>query len=231
MALQLVVEIDSVTNDGDTRTLNIVDSTGSGATGYGGANEARANLYLKLIVNLRKTTGRESIEIDDYNENTADEWAVEITEDGWYEIYLFACKVWSAVITYDLGNIVYHVATDTFYKSLSNGNLNNAVTDTDYWEETDDIEDFLAAVDDEQDDVYEATEDSVETYFLEQCEAKALVQAGCGCDSKNDGMQTYEKLRMKVEAIAIHEALGNYSDAQEIVENATSICETCINNE
>ena len=193
--------------------------------GYGSPNEARANLYLKLLVNLRKSTGREVITVPAYNENTAASWSLTTAEDGWYEVYFFACKVWSAVITYALDYIAYDVATDKYYQSIQAGNLNNAVTNATWWKVITDIEDFVkpfstAVV---QSDIYQSTTNHVELCRSRKCEGQMLLKAQCEC-CDDCGMQEYEKVRMKIEAAGYQEALADYSAAQEIVENLNVVC-------
>lgn len=225
--LELQVEKTSISSD--CETMVVTDVTGAynvttNPGGYGTPNEARANLYLKLIVSLRKSTGRETIDVPAYNENTASTWSITITEDGWYELYLFGCLVWSNAITYATSYITYDVATDKFYKSIQAGNLNHAVTDDEWWEEATEVEAFQAAIDLGQDDIYAVTENTVEVCRSRKCEGKMLLKANC--DSCNEcSLKDYEKVRMKLEGIVYQEAQGNFTEAQEIVENVQTICE------
>ena len=226
MALVLVLEKTSITSN--CTTIVCTDITGNysatNLTGYGAPNETRANLYLKFLTNLRKSTGREPITITAYNENTVTSWSFAITESGWYEHYLFGCKVWSAVISYAIGEIVYDVATDAFYKSVTAANLNNAVTNATYWTATVDVVDFTAAVALPQADVYQVTLNKVETCELRKCEGQMLLKAKCDCCDECT-LQEYEKVRMKLEAIVYQESLGNYTEAEEIVEDLLVVCE------
>lgn len=226
MALILSATKTSITTD--CGTIVVTDSTGTydvttNPNGYGAPNETRANLYLKVCLSLRKSTGREDITIDDYNDNTASTWSITVTEDGWYEIYFFACKAWSGATTYQLNYVIYDASTDLYYKSLQASNLNNAVTDTDWWESTNDVEDFTAAIIASQPDAYETTTNFVEQCNTRKCEANMLLKAKCDCCDSNQ-LQEYEKVRMKMEAVAIHEADDNFTEAQEIVENLQDIC-------
>ncbi len=51
-----------------------------------------------------------------------------------------------------------------------------------------------------------------------------LLKAKCdGCDECQ--LQEYEKVRLKLEAIVINEGLGNFTEAQEIVEDLNVVCE------
>lgn len=227
MALTLVVQKKSISSD--CGTLTIEDATGSydvtdNPGGYGAPNETRANLYLKLIVTLKKTTGDETITVDAYDENTVTEWAITITEDGRYESFLFACLAWGSGITYELNYITYDASTDKYYKSLQNSNLNNAVTDPLWWEETEDIDDFIAAIDASQPDIYSDTENIIELCNSVVCKNRALTSVACCCNDECT-LQSYEKLRMLLEAAQIRDAQGSYNQAQEIIERIQTVCE------
>lgn len=227
--MSLVLNIEKSSTSSDCATLTIVDNTGNynvstNPTGYGSPNESRVNLRLGVFVNLMKSTGREPVSVPAYNEATATTWTVTLTEDGWYEIYGFACFEYSSGTTYDIGHITYDPSTDLFYKSLVAGNIGNALSDTDSWEATTDVEDFSAAIADGQSDVYECTDNTVELCRSRKCEAQAILKAEC-CECDDCQMKDYEKIRLKIEAAAIAGELENYTRAQKIIENIQVLCE------
>lgn len=231
MSLIIVATKTSVSSD--CATTVITDSTGSYSIstnpgGYGAPNQARATLALKVCFSLRSSSGREPIAIDSYNAFTASTWSATITEDGWYEIYFFGCLAWSNAITYAANYIAYDSSTDKFYKSLQAANLNHAVSDATWWIATTDVEDFAAAVALSQANTYETTTNYVELCRSLKCEAKMLVNAGCGCEGTSNGMDQYEKVRLKVETVVIHEANQNFTEAQEIVEQLQAICSNMV---
>lgn len=226
MALELELTKDSISSN--CLTLTVSDTTGdynatTNPTGYGAPNETRANLYLKFFVTLRKSTGRESITVSGYNENTVTSWAVTIAEDGWYELYLFACKAWSSGTTYQLNYIAYDASTDAYYKSIQGTNLNHAVSDAAWWTVTADIDDFIAAINATQPNTYNVTKNIVELCQSRKCEGQMLLKAGCDC-CDDCFLKEYEKVRMKVESAGWAEALGSFTEAQEIVESLNEIC-------
>jgi len=227
MANVLALEKTSISSNCTSMVVTDITGNYNASTnlgGYGAPNDTRVSLYLKLLVNLRKSTGREVIAVPAYNENTATTWTITIAEDGWYELYLFACKVWDAAITYALSAVVYSVATDSYYKSIQAGNLNNAVTNTTWWTAiTTDVNDYLAAVALPQTATYEVTKNVVELCSSRKCEAQMLLKANCDCCDECM-LQEYEKVRMKIEGAGWNEALGNFTEAQEIVENLNTIC-------
>ncbi len=225
MSLTLKISKTSISTDGTT--LVVTDTTGNydavlNPGGYGAPNETRANLYLKLFVSLRKSTGREYLTVPAYNENTASTWTITDSNDGWHELYLFGCLAWGSGITYTTGYITYSVATDTFYKSIQSGNINHAVTDTAWWTPTTDIDDFSAAIILAQPDIYASTTNYIELIASKKGEGQMLLAAQCDCCDECT-LQLYEKVRMKIEGAGWNEALGAYTEAQIIVEQIQAI--------
>lgn len=227
--MALVLVVDKSTISADCATLTITDQTGNydastNTGGYGAPNETRANLYLKLFVTLKKTTGDEPQTVPAYNENTASEWEITISEDGRYEAVLFGCLVWSAAITYALNEITYDAAQDEFYKSVQAGNINQARTDTAWWTPVTTPAELQAAADLPQADVYIDTDDIVELCNSKICRAEAYRDADCGCVDDPCNLSTYEKIRLKIEGAEIEDAAGNPGNAQVIIENLQEVC-------
>ena len=210
----------------DCASLKITDSTD-----YTVLGTARALLYLKLIVRLRKSTGPENLTIAAYNENTVTSWsAIAVAEDAWYEVYLFGCLVYSTLTNYASGWIVYSAATDLFYRSIQNNNLNNAVTNTTWWLPAgDDPATYSAAIaaPSSQPTTHEGTLNYIELCRSTICEGKMLIKAKCDCCDKCL-LQQYEKVRMKIEGAGFNRDYGNFSEAQEIIENLNEICNDLI---
>lgn len=233
MALTLVVTKSTISSD--CGTLTIIDNTGdydasSNTGGYGSPNETRANLYLKLFLTLKKSDGDEAISIDAYNENTAASWAITITEDGYYEAYLFGCLAWSSGTTFSLNEVTYSSATDKFYYSLQNSNTNNAVTDTDWWAEVTDVSSLKAAIAASQSDAYADVYEWIETCNSRVCKARAYLSKDCGCSDNTGGCECNEKfdqVRYLIDGVDIHSALGTYAKGQTIIETIQGLC-NCI---
>jgi hypothetical protein len=227
MALELKIEKDSISSD--CTTLTIKDNTGNynvstNPHGYGSPNETRANLFIKLFVTLKKTDGDEAQTIDAYDENTEDTWEIDITEDGYYEIFSFACKAWNSGTTYAAGHIVYSSGTDSFYKSLQASNTNHAVTDASWWEVTTDIDDFNDALDLVQPNTYGDIYNFAEVCNSNVCLARKMADGEC-CDCDPSEVQDYEKIRWKLEQVEVNVALERFTKAQEIIETIQPICD------
>lgn len=235
MANILKVEKESISADG--LTLTIGDNTGNydvttNPGGYGAPNDVRSDLYLKLFVTLKKTSGDEQITVSAYNENTADTWTVGITEDGYYEIYLYACKVWSAVITYAANQVVYYASTDKFYYSIAGGNLNNLPTDTGDWTEVTDVSQLKAAIATSQANTYADVYEYIELYNSRVIKARAYYQEDGSCGKCGScGTSLYQKIRNLVDGAAINEALTAYARAQVQVEEIQALAQEVENNE
>lgn len=218
----------------DCSTLTVTDNTGNynvstNPGGYGSPNEARANLYIKLIVTIKKTVGDELITVPAYNENTVTSWSITLTEDGYYEVYSFLCKAWNALVTYAAGYIAYDVSTDTFYKSLQAANLNHAVGDNPWWTpcKTPAAE-YKVAIALSQPDTYSDVDEFIELCNGVICRAKANVIAydtdrtgSCGCGDK------FREIDFLIKTARINAADSAYSKAQEVVENLQRTC-NCI---
>lgn len=227
MALELDVQKSTITSD--CATMSIVDNTGDydpvdNPTGYGSPNDARADLYLKFIATLKKTDGDEPITVPDYDPNTTNSWSIAIEEDGWYELFLFACKIYNAGTTYLADYVVYDAVTEKFYYSLQNSNTGNAVTDASWWEEATEVDHFMGAINASQTSVYYDTDNPIETCLTTKCYAKAVLADGCDCLDPCT-MKVSEKIRYKLEAAQINGDIQNYSKAQEIIEQLSVICE------
>ncbi len=232
MALVLVVAKSSISSD--CGTLTIVDNTGNynastNPTGYGAPNETRANLFLKLWLTLKKTDGDEWITIAAYNENTASSWEITITEDGYYEAYLFGCLAWSSGTTYAINHITYSSSTDIFYKSLQNSNTNHAVTNTDWWTPVTDVAELKAAVAASQANVYADVHEWIEMCNSQVCKARAYLKKECKCKGGKgcNCNQTFDEIRYLLDGAVIHNALATYTKGQAIIEAIQNKC-NCI---
>lgn len=225
MALEIKPRRDSIASD--LKSIVIKDETGvydvtTNPTGYGAPNPTRVSLALKLFVKIDKTVGEEYNTVPAYNEFTADEWTIEITEDGIYKYYLIGTAGWDIVTTFALNDVIYYQVTDKFYKSIQAGNLNNVPTDTDWWEETEILEDFLDASNIPSTNVGLFV-DNINNYSLD-CLAKRSIESICDCGSKKT-KESYEELRNLVEGVTYLHGYGDYTKAQEAVELAQAKCD------
>lgn len=219
----------------DCVTMVITDSTGNysatNLTGYGAPNTARSSLYLKLLVILKKSTGDEYPSIAAVNENTVASWTVTVTNDGVYELYLFACSAWSSTPIYGIGSVVYTVAQDKFYYSIQANNNNHAVTDAAWWLEATLKSHFTPAftvVETEAIGVYySASTNILEKCRVTQCLADAMVEEQCGCECDPCAFSKYEKVKRKIEAADIFFTnIVDTASAQKMIEDLEKIC-TC----
>ncbi len=236
MALQQVLSKTSITSD--CITLAFSDTTGNydvstNPTGYGTPNATRASLYMMVLVNLRSNGGsdRQPIIVPTYNFNTAATWTVTLSQDGWYEIYSFSTVIYAGGTTYQLGYITYDLASNAFYKSIQNNNIGHAVSDPAWWVATVDINDFINAISLVQPNTYTATLNDVELCRSVKCKAMALFQAAeeddCSTPDNDCVLQTYEKIRLRVESALVAAAEFNYADSEVFIEDITKLCQRC----
>lgn len=222
--LQLILSKSSTSTD--CGTVIIIDSTPTGgSTGYGGSNPARNTLYMNFFATQKLSTENVTLIVPTYNYNTGASWSISITSDGWYEFYAFSCLLYSSGTTFQLNYITYDSGTNAFYKSLQNTNLNHAVSDPAWWQATNNIDDFVAAINASQPNVYSVNFDDIELCRSYKCEANMLAAVqGCGCSPQDCSMQDYEKVRMKIEGANNDYAASNFLGAQITIENISSIC-------
>jgi hypothetical protein len=71
---------------------------------------------------------------DDDPELTAS-WQWDTQPDGWHKFYYVEIPAYAGGTTYGINDAVYHATTDVVYRSLQNGNVGNALSDTAWWEE------------------------------------------------------------------------------------------------
>jgi hypothetical protein len=231
MALELLVEKDSIS--ADCGTIVYKDNTGSydvttNPTGYGAPNETRANLYIKFFLTLKKTVGDEQITLPTYISNTVTQWSVTVTEDGYYEAYMFATIAYAGGTTYGLSHVIYDIATDTFYKSLSAGNTGNAVTDATWWEAVTDVDELKAAITASQPDAYADVYEHIELCNSRICKTKAYIQEDDSC-SCVCGTSRYAKIRDLIDGADINGSITAFAKAQSIVEEIQGQCD-CVDN-
>lgn len=228
MSLQL--KLTKTSTSSDCLTLIFGDTTGNydvsiNPGGYGAPNQARVTLNLLVLVNLRKSTGREPVVVPSYTKTTGASWTVSLNEDGWYEMYAFGCLAWGSGITYQLGYITYDLGTDTYYKSLQASNTNHAVSDASWWIATTDVDDFTIARALSQPDTYDVTLNEVEKCRSTKCWAKIFKKAGC-CECEDAcKLKDFTKVDLKLKACTVAEAERDYSGAQELIENLQLLCE------
>lgn len=238
MALVVVWEKDSISTDCGTLTYDDVTGnySASNLTGYGAPNPARSVLYQKIIVALEKTTGRELMTLPSYTANTVSTIDVDITEDGNYNLYVFATYAWEPATARVVGNVVFFLNDSKWYRCIQAytptaplySDTKIPGVDTAYWTQIAadaDVDYFIAAIDSGQVDAYYSNTNHIELCASNKCFAKAVKKAvGCACASGCACTEDYEKIRAKIEGAQVYEAEGSYSSAQEIVENLQDVC-------
>lgn len=228
MALVLKIEKDSISSD--CLTIVYKDNTGNynastNVGGYGAPNETRANLYLKLFLTLKKTVGDEQITVAAYNENTVTQWSITLSEDGYYEAYMFGALAYAGGTTYALADVVYSAAQDAFYKSLSAGNVGNAVTNATFWTAVTDVDELKAAIAASTTVGYADVYEHIELCNSRICKTKAYLKED-GCD-ENPGTIRYNKIRNLIDGADINGSISAFAKAQAVVEEIQGQCD-CI---
>lgn len=247
MALEIKVQKTSITSNCKTFTIDDVTGTYDAITnpgGYGAPNPERSDLYLALVVTLKKSDGDELITVPSYTPNTVTTWSVAVTEDGWYEIYLCAAYEYDSNLTYIENAVVYYPSTNSFYYSVVDNNYDNSVMNDAYWKlVTTSLQLSTAAeitqqeIDDSGNDnqvVYGGQANIIELCNSRVCAARRLMEEGCGCDCDDCdhccSNKMYNRIRNRIEAAEINESAGSFSKGQVIVESLQVSCQDCKNN-
>lgn len=117
----------TLSTTGGTSTFTLTDAT----TGYG----TRSNFGVYLTVFKTDFSGGMSPVTSSANgvPTTSTIWAVDFTQDGWYQGLYVAIPVWSSGTTYNQYDAVYDLSSNTSYISITGANLNHAVTNPTYW--------------------------------------------------------------------------------------------------
>ena len=71
---------------------------------------------------------------DTTDPETVTKWTFPIAKDGWYQAHYVSIPDYAAGTTYAIYQAAYDPATDLVYRSKSNGNLGNALSNTTFWE-------------------------------------------------------------------------------------------------
>src|SRR5882672_4463126 len=72
-----------------------------------------------------------TLAVDNTAPNTATNWSLEYSIDGWYKMYYAAIQAWDSGTTYAKYDAIYY--SGNVYTSVANGNLNNTPTNPVYW--------------------------------------------------------------------------------------------------
>lgn len=129
MALDVLFSI-SISSDRETTTL-------TDQTIYGSPNPARS--ALRVFVSLQKmdvdNTGTAvPLTASPNDPETVTSWSWVTQADGWNKFYYVAIPAYAGGTTYAIYDAVYDSATDLVYRSLSNGNVGNALSNVTFWE-------------------------------------------------------------------------------------------------
>ncbi len=230
--MALVLSVVKTSISANCNTLVVSDATGNynvstNPGGYGAPNPARSSLYINLIVNVVTSAGRQNVPIPAVTSsayyNTVSSWTMTVSQDGWYELYMFATAAYSGGTTYQLNYIAYDPVSNAFYQSQSNSNTGQSLSNATYWLQITDITKFALATQSGDPNSYDTTTNYIELCRSIKCEATALSNASSDCCAA-DQLQQYEKIRMKIEGATYSGGAALFSQAQTIVEDLTAIC-------
>lgn len=228
MSLVLVISKDSISSDGTTMT--IVDSTGdynvtTNPGGYGTPNPDRADIAIILRA-FAKRISEDDIELDiaSYDPENATEWEITLNKDGWQQIEAYGLRLYSVDTEFSIGELTYNAATDEIFKILTKSGSGPYTYTYD-----------VVTIDEvDEDDVTTAYSYVLNTLVLslsDICLYKSIKKyyddlditvKTNPCEDSNFG--NYLKIDTYLKTIAYDFAAGNYSNAQESVEQVENLC-------
>jgi hypothetical protein len=123
----------SIAIDTERENITQTDETVFGT----GGNPARADVRVfvdAFKMNYENEETDLTVTPDDDDPQTDAAWVYPYSTDGWYKIYYVAIPLYSGATSYSIYDAVADSSTDIVYRSLSNGNIGNALSDTAFWE-------------------------------------------------------------------------------------------------
>lgn len=125
--VQLSIEVAT-----DVETATIIDGSD-----YAAAGVTRSDV--RVFVNAYKVShgGTQTVLslTSDQSDPAADaRWTWDYEADGYHRFYYVAIPAYAGGTTYAIYDAVYDSATDVVYRSKSNGNVGNSLSNTVYWE-------------------------------------------------------------------------------------------------
>jgi hypothetical protein len=234
MALVLVISKDSISQDGST--VKVVDSTGDydvndNPGGYGTPNPDRTDLAL-FIRSFSKRVSEDDIqlEVSTYDPETADEWDITLSKDGWQQVIVYGLRLYSTSLNLSIGELVYNTATEEIFKILTKSG-SGPYTYTYEVVTIEEVEETGVTV------AYEGTLNTLIVPGLDKClssaNSKYFSELEVNTKSKpceDNNFNQYLKIDAYLKAIAYDFAAGNYTASQEMVEQVEKLCSCFIEN-
>lgn len=131
MALELKISVTDEAIDGTSITIQ--DDTGAYASGsneggYGTPNEERADLRLYMLPLKKDDEGNATaLTADNTSADTATQWTITLTADGWHAFGLIAANPYSASADYSAGTIIFDDASNEIYIAKSANGVSSTV--------------------------------------------------------------------------------------------------------
>lgn len=228
MALSINIVKSSLNSDGTV--MNLSDDTGAynvstNPGGYGTPNPDRNQVAIFLLAYNKRSDGDVSLSIASYNKTTATTWAVTLNKDGWQQVNAYGLQLYDVNTEFSISELVYNSGTDEIWKILTKSG-SGPYTYTHSVATTADLEDTNNVI------AYKSTLNTLTLVNYDKCLFKANKKYydDLGADSPalavmDLNFNTYLKLDSYGKAIAYDFAAGNYTNAEEMVEQAEKICD------
>lgn len=228
MALTINIVKSSLNSDGTV--MNLSDSTGAynvsdNPGGYGTPNPDRDQLAIYLRAYNKRSDDDVALSIATYDKVTASTWAVTLNKDGWQQVNSYGLRFYSTDTSFSVLELVYNVATAEIWKILTKTGSGpytytySVATEADL-EDTDNVV------------LYKSTLNTITLVNFDKCIYRALKKYNDNISADTPELATldanfnrYLKLGSYGKSISYDFAAGNYTNAQEMVEQTEDICD------
>lgn len=114
----------------DNTTATITD-----ATTYTSPTRATCGVFINVYkTDYEGAQTKLSTILDNSDANSTSTWTFNLDVDGWYQVYYFAPPDYASGTSYAKYAAVFDPGSQAVYRSKSNGNLGNSLSNTTYWE-------------------------------------------------------------------------------------------------
>jgi hypothetical protein len=197
-------------------------------TTYGGANAARADVGVFLTAYKVNSEGESTaldVTPDDDDPELTESWSIEYDVDGYYKIPFAIIPDFNSSSTYSEYDAVYDSASGNVYRSLSDSNTEDDLSNTTYWELISDPS-SLAANKDTSTESTNITSQVYQRVFSANGQyhyANMLSAQGIRADSESlETLQGYNHWAMLLDQIAIADSRQEVEDGELIARYVES---------
>lgn len=215
-----------------TTASNNTTATITDATSYSSPSRATCGVFINVYkTNYQGAKSKLTPTLDNSDPNSTSTWTFDLDTDGWYQAYYVAPPDYSGVTSYAIYAAVFDPATGLVYRSKSNGNSGNLVSNTTFWEAIADPALLAEYVDTAQESANTDTLIVDKVYSVntqEQRDRYALDIASelCGDCAIESQVNLFELYDIFVEGMEAAEEFSEFVQGERIARRAEALIDT-----